>query len=277
MAVSQNLFPQDLTLQFLNLPAGFLPVVFFLFGACIGSFLNVCIFRLPRNESIVFPASHCPACNTKLKSADNVPIFSFLFLRGKCRYCQTAISWQYPIVELTTGILFALAVIRFGLQWNTFIALVLIPVSLVVSVIDLKVQIIPNVISLPGIGLGLAASLLPGSPLTFFNALSGMLIGGGLFYLVAVISKGGMGGGDIKLIAMFGAFLGWQKCLLTIFLGVLLGSIVGIALMLLKRKGRKDPIPFGPFLCIGALISLFYGQAMINWYLHLTIGKAGFW
>ncbi|MEW5804496.1 MAG: prepilin peptidase [bacterium] len=261
--MAKSLFPQILTLS------GSLPVVFFLLGSCIGSFLNVCIFRIPKEESIVFPASHCPNCNNKLKAYDNIPILSFLFLRGKCRFCRIPISWQYPVVELATGILFALAVVRFGLEWNTLIAFILIPVSLVVSVIDLRVQIIPNVISLPGIILGLAVSLLPGSPVHFLDALSGVLLGGGVFYLVAVVSKGGMGGGDIKLIAMFGAFLGWQKCLLTMFIGVLLGSAVGIVLLLLKLKGRKDPIPFGPFLCIGALVSLFYGQTIISWYLHL--------
>lgn len=264
MAVATNLLS-----QILIFPAA-LPVIFFLLGTCIGSFLNVCIFRLPNDESIVFPASHCPNCNNKLKAYDNIPILSFLLLAGKCRFCRTKISWQYPLVELATGILFALAAVRFGLSWNTLIALILISVSIVVSLIDLKIQIIPNVISLPGIGLGLAASLVPVSPVQFFNALTGMLLGGGIFYLVAVVSKGGMGGGDIKLIAMFGAFLGWQKCLLTIFVGVLLGSVVGIILMLLKRKGRKDPIPFGPFLCIGALVSLFYGQAIIRWYLQLN-------
>lgn len=248
----------------------FLPLVFFLLGTCIGSFLNVCIFRLPLNESIIFPSSHCPNCNNKLRPYDNIPLMSFFLLRGKCRFCRTKISWQYPLIELTTGLLFALAAIRFGVQWNTLIALVLISASLVISVIDLKIQIIPNVISLPGILLGLLASLLPFSSVHFLNALYGMLLGGGLFYLVAVLSRGGMGGGDIKLIAMFGAFLGWQNCLVTIFLAVLLGSIVGIGLMLLKRKGRKDPIPFGPFLCIGALISFFYGQEILHWYLNLS-------
>jgi leader peptidase (prepilin peptidase)/N-methyltransferase len=205
-----------------------------------------------------------------LKAYDNIPVLSFLLLRGKCRSCRTKISWQYPLVELATGIFFVLAVVRFGLSWNLLIALILIPVSIVVSVIDLKIQIIPNVISLPGILAGLAASLVPLSPVHFWNSLAGMLLGGGIFYLVAVVSKGGMGGGDIKLIAMFGAFLGWQRCLLTIFVGVLLGSVVGVVLMLLKRKGRKDPIPFGPFLCIGALVSLFYGQAIIQWYLRVN-------
>jgi leader peptidase (prepilin peptidase)/N-methyltransferase len=265
MAVAANLLS-----QILIFPCS-LPVIFFLLGACIGSFLNVCVFRLPRSESIVFPASHCLNCNNKLKAYDNIPVLSFLLLRGKCRSCQTKISWQYPLVELATGILFALAAARFGLSWDTLIALILISVSIVVSLIDLKIQIIPNTISLPGIVLGLAASLVPASPVHFLNALIGALLGGGIFYLVAVVSKGGMGGGDIKLIAMFGAFLGWQKCLLTIFAGVLLGSVVGIVLILLKRKGRKDPIPFGPFLCIGALVSLFYGQTIIRWYLYFNM------
>jgi len=264
-------------MQFLSQPTAVLAAVFFLFGTCIGSFLNVCIFRLPRRESIIFPASHCLSCGTKLKPIDNVPIISFLLLRGRCRSCQAKISWQYPLVELATGILFSLAFIRFGWQWHRLlVALILIPASLVVSVIDFRIQIIPNAISLPGIVLGLAVSLLPGSSVTFWNALSGMMLGGGLFYLVAVVSaallgKEGMGGGDIKLIAMFGAFLGWQRCLLTIFIGVFLGSAIGIILILLGRKDRKDPIPFGPMLCIGALVSLFYGQELIRQYLQFTI------
>ena len=260
---------ENLWSQLVIIP-GFLPIVFFILGATIGSFLNVCIFRLPRQESIVFPASHCMNCGTKVKPIDNIPFVSFLFLGGRCRNCHTKISWQYPLVEFLTGILFALAVIRFGLQWNTLIAVILISSSIVVSVIDLKIQIIPNCISLPGIVLGLLINLIPSSPVGFLNALYGMLLGGGLFYVVALVSRGGMGGGDIKLIAMFGAFLGWQNCLVTIFCGVLLGSFIGIILLLLRRKGRKDPIPFGPFLCIGALISLFYGGEIIYWYLHLA-------
>jgi leader peptidase (prepilin peptidase)/N-methyltransferase len=255
--------------NFLLVP-GLLPAVFFLFGTCIGSFLNVCIFRLPNEKSIIFPASHCLQCGTELKPVDNIPIISFLLLGGKCRSCHTRISWQYPLVELLTGILFALTALRFGWQWDTAVALILISASIVVSVIDLRIQIIPNVISLPGIVIGLLINLLPSSPLGFLNAVYGMLLGGGLFYLVALVSRGGMGGGDVKLIAMFGAFLGWKKCLLTIFLGVLLGALVGVVLMLLKRKGRKDPIPFGPFLCIGALISVFYGREIIFWYLHMS-------
>ena len=261
---------ENLVNQFLILP-GFLPAVFFIVGTCIGSFLNVCIFRLPRRESIIFPASHCMNCGTKLKPVDNIPLVSYLFLGGRCRYCRARISWQYPMVELLTGVLFTLAAIRFGLQWNTLIAVILISISIVVSVIDFKIQIIPNSISLPGIVLGLLINLFPSSPVSFLNALYGMALGGGLFYVVALVSKGGMGGGDIKLIAMFGAFLGWKNCLVTIFCGVLLGSLVGITLLLLRRKGRKDPIPFGPFLCIGALISLFYGREIIYWYLHLTL------
>ena len=261
---------ENLVNQILIIP-GFLPALFFILGACIGSFLNVCIFRLPRRESIIFPASHCMNCGAKLKVLDNIPLVSFLFLGGKCRYCHTKISWQYPMVELVSAILFALAAIRFGLQWNTLITVILISSSIVVSVIDYKIQIIPNSISLPGIVLGLLINLIPSSPVGFLNALYGMALGGGLFYVVALVSRGGMGGGDIKLIAMFGAFLGWKNCLVTIFCGVLLGSLVGVTLLVLRRKGRKDPIPFGPFLCIGALISLFYGREIIYWYLHLTL------
>lgn len=247
----------------------YLPFFLFMFGLCLGSFLNVCIFRLLRGESIVFPASHCLQCGHKLAVKDNIPLLSFILLRGKCRYCQTHLSFQYPIVELLTATLFALAGVRFGWQFQTITAIILISASLVISVIDLREQIIPHLISLPGIGLGLILSLLPFSPVHFTDALTGALLGGGLFFLIQVLSKGGMGGGDVNLIAMFGAFLGWQKCLLTIFVAVLIGSMVGGLLILLKQKGRKDPIPFGPFLCLGALVSLFYGQEIITWYFSL--------
>ncbi len=253
-----------------TLPPGILPLFFFVIGTCIGSFVNVCIFRLPRKESIVFPASHCMSCGTKLKATDNIPLLSFLFLGRRCRYCKSPIAWQYPMVEFITGLLFALSIFHFGWSWYTLIACILIPACMVVSVIDLKIQIIPNEISLPGIVLGLLINILPASPLGFLSALYGMLLGGGFFYLVALLSKGGMGGGDIKLIAMFGAFLGWKNCLVAIFFGVLLGSVVGIVLMLLRKKGRKDPIPFGPFLCLGTLIALFFGNQIIYWYLHFS-------
>ncbi len=242
----------------------------FLFGLMVGSFLNVCICRLPVQKSIVTPPSSCTHCQKPIKAYDNIPLLSFVILRGRCRYCGGAVSWQYPAVELITGLLFLGLAYRWGLSVQTFVYALLVCILLVVSVIDLQHQIIPDKITLPGMILGLGLSLFSLLPVDLVQSLIGLTVGGGILYAVAIVSRGGMGGGDIKLMALLGIFLGWQKVLLTIFLGVLLGSAVGIALMLLKSKGRKDKIPFGPFLGLGALISIFFGQEIIDWYLFIS-------
>ncbi len=259
--------------------------VSFLFGLIVGSFCNVCIHRIPREESIVTPGSRCPDCRTPIKPVDNIPLLSFLLLRGQCRSCGHRISWQYPVVELLTGSLFALTLFRFGLTWHTGIVLTFVAALVIVTFIDLEHQIVPDVITLPGITIGLAWSagtaLLStrGQPVTVgfsppapLEALLGTLLGGGILYLVAVLSRGGMGGGDIKLTAMVGALLGWREVLLTIFLGTLTGSVVALLLLASGRKGRKDPMPFGPFLALGAVLALFWGEELIAWYLRLFRG-----
>lgn len=243
--------------------------IIFLVGAIIGSFLNVCIYRLPLKLSIIFPNSHCTHCKKSIPFYFNIPILSFLFLRGKCHNCGGSIRWRYPLVELLNGLSYLYLFSIFGLTWLCLIYSLLLSALWVVTFIDLEHQIIPDTITLPGIGIGLlaASTVLPPG---FFNSLIGLLLGGGFFYLVAVLSRGGMGGGDIKLIAMIGAFLGWQDVLMTIFIGALSGSIVGVFLMLFKGKGRKYPVPFGPFLALGAVISLLWDQEILNWYISLV-------
>lgn len=249
-----------------------LHIISIIFGAIVGSFLNVCIYRLPREESIVFPGSHCPHCKISLRFYDNIPIISYILLRGKCRHCHHFISLQYPIIEGITALSFLFIFIHFGISLNSLIYFAFISALIVITVIDLYHQIIPDVLSLPGIGIGLLASLvLPN--ITFWESLIGIISGGGILLLVAsgyqwLFKREGMGGGDVKLLAMIGAFLGWKSVFLTIILSSFIGSFVGIILILIKGKNFKYAIPFGPFLSLGAVISLFYQSEIISWYLR---------
>jgi leader peptidase (prepilin peptidase)/N-methyltransferase len=242
------------------------------FGMVAGSFLNVCICRMPKDESVVSPPSHCPRCSYQIKWYDNIPLFSYLLLRGKCRGCGTHISLQYPLVELINGILTLLLFLRFGLTLD-FAALFLFCSALVViTFIDIEHQIIPDEISLPGIVIGFALSFFLNGH-GWLDSLIGILLGGGTLYLVAfgyhrLTGKEGMGGGDIKLLAMMGAFLGWKAVPFIIFTSSLTGSFVGVSIMLLKKKDSKLAIPFGPYLAFGALLYIFYGQPLIRWYLN---------
>jgi len=250
-----------------------LSVVSIIFGALIGSFLNVCIIRLPRAESIITPGSHCPHCKKPIKFYDNIPLISYILLKGKCRHCNGPISIQYPLIEGITALGSLSLFMKFGPSLSFFIYFAFVAALIVITVIDLYHQIIPDVISLPGIGAGLLASLvLP--QFTFFDSLIGALLGGGSLFLVATLyqwlfKREGMGGGDVKLLAMIGAFLGWKAVILTILLGSLVGSITGIIIMVLKGKDLKYAIPFGPFLSLGAVIALFYEAEIIHWYLYL--------
>lgn len=248
-------------------------LVFFL-GSIVGSFLNVCIYRIPRNISIVLPSSRCPVCNALIMPWDNIPIFSYLFLNGKCRICKSKISLKYPVVESLNGVFYVLILWRFEFEWHTLLYFIFCSMLIVISFIDLEFKIIPDKITMPGIPLGLIVGsfLLPDplmrySVLGFKSSILGFVIGGGLFYAVAIISRGGMGGGDIKMMAMVGAVLGWKAVLLVTFLGSFIGAIVGIFLIIFKGKGRKTKIPFGPFLALGSLITLFYGEEIFYWYL----------
>jgi leader peptidase (prepilin peptidase)/N-methyltransferase len=234
-------------------------------GAVIGSFLNVVIFRLPKQVSLAFPGSHCPACQSAIHWFDNVPMLSFLWLRGRCRACQASISPRYPAIEAVTAALFALAAGHFGLHLALAWAWLLIALLIVVTAIDLEHQLIPDRITLPGIVVGFVTSVATAQT-SWLDSLVGVLIGGGVFFLVILLSRGGMGGGDMKLGAMIGAFLGWKLTVLTIMLAVISGGLVGVTLLITGLRQRRDPVPFGPFLAVSALVSLFWGNQIIRWY-----------
>ena len=252
----------------------------FVVGAVFGSFLNMCIHRLPRSLSIVRPGSFCPHCQHKLYWFDNIPLISYLFLRGHCRYCHKLILLRYFIVELLTSSLFLLLFIRFDLSVSFFIFSLLILALILASFIDWEHYLIPDLVVYPGIVLGLLFNLIF-PELAFSNdslyalkeSFLGVLVGGGFLYLTAlageiVMKKEAMGGGDVKLLAMIGAFLGWRSVLLAIFFGSIIGSVVSLALIGLKIKKRTDYIPFGPYLSLGAVISLFYkGSTFLGYYI----------
>ena len=243
------------------------------FGTIIGSFLNVCIYRIPARQSIVSPGSRCPKCLSEICWYQNIPIISWIVLRGRCANCRIPISVRYPLVEGATGVLFLLVFLRFGWQAATPLYWLFVSALIVVTFIDFDHQIIPDVISLPGIPLGFFCSFfIPW--VGWLDSLLGILAGGGSLYLVAYIyealtKKEGMGGGDIKLLAMIGAFLGWKAILPVILLSSLLGTLVGIPLMLMQKADGKLALPFGPFLAVGALTTLFYGPELMRWYLSL--------
>lgn len=247
--------------------------VAFVFGAVVGSFLNVCICRMPRDESVVSPPSHCPKCAYRIRWYDNIPLFSYLFLRGKCRGCGTHISLQYPLVELLNGLLTLALFLRFGPTLPFLVLFLFCSALVVITFIDLEHQIIPDEISLSGIVLGFVFSFfLQGH--SWLNSLLGILLGGGSLLLVAysyqwLTGKEGMGGGDIKLLAMMGAFLGWKSVLFIVFASSLIGSVVGITMMLVQKKDSKLAIPFGPYLAFAAVMYIFYGSQLIDWYLAM--------
>jgi len=237
----------------------------FVFGAVIGSFLNVVILRLPNdNSSIAYPASHCPRCSTTLRWFDNIPLLSYALLLGRCRYCKTSISLQYPIVELLMALLSLAVYVRFDLTVTAAGYLLFCAALLAIIWIDIYHQIIPDTISLPGIVIGFCFSLIT-PVLTWQDSLIGLVAGGGSLYLIALFylllrKQDGMGGGDIKLLAMIGAFLGWQSLLFVVFFSSLTGAIVGIACIIRQGSGTAMRIPFGPFLSMAALMFLFFQE-----------------
>jgi leader peptidase (prepilin peptidase)/N-methyltransferase len=247
-----------------------------IFGAVVGSFLNVVILRLPDpGQSIIFPASHCPQCNSPLHWYENIPLLSYIFLRGRCSHCKCGISSQYPLVELTMALLTAALVYRFQLSTTTAGYFFFSAALLVIIFIDIRHQIIPDVISLPGIVLGFLFSLVSDT-LSWQSSLIGLLVGGGVLYAVAffyaLLRKiDGMGGGDIKLLAMIGAWLGWQSLPFVIFASSTTGAVVGIVAMRRQKKGGQTRIPFGPFLSLAALVYMFYSDKILYFYtLYLT-------
>lgn len=246
-----------------------------LYGAVVGSFLNVVILRMPLdNTSVVFPASHCPSCNTPLRWYENIPIISYLFLKGKCAHCNTSISLQYPIVELLMALLTAAVVQRFGLSLTGLGYFFFLAALLTIVWIDIHHQIIPDLISLPGVVIGFCFSFF-NSTVSWQSSLIGILAGGGILYSIAALyfilrKQEGMGGGDIKLLAMIGAFLGWQSLLFVIFFSSVTGTIVGLAAMVKQRKGGATRIPFGPFLSVAAMVYLFFNME-IHYYFRLYL------
>jgi len=236
------------------------------FGLVLGSFLNVVIARVPEGRSVWAPRSACPGCSTPIAWYDNIPIFSFLALRGRCRACGMAIPWRYPVVEAATGVAFLLAYHQLGPAADFLIAAALLAALIAITAIDLQHQIIPDVITLPGIVVGVAASLV-GGRVTWIESVIGAAVGGGIFLVIILVSGGGMGGGDMKLGAMLGAFLGWKLGLLALLLSVLSGGAVAIALLALGRKGRKEAIPFGPFMALGGAVAVLWGDRLLAWYL----------
>ncbi|MBA3014228.1 MAG: prepilin peptidase [Proteobacteria bacterium] len=232
----------------------------------VGSFLNVVILRLPNEgESIVLPPSHCPQCKALIRWFDNVPVISFLLLLGRCRHCRQPISWQYPAVELLMALLSYALCYRFGLSLDFLVYFLFCAALLVIIFIDLHHGIIPDVISLPGIVAGFAVSFIGVGGVTWQASGLGLLVGGGIFYAIAAgyylcAGRAGMGGGDIKLLAMIGAFLGWQSLPFVIFASALLGSVVGIGAMIKQKKGGKTVIPYGPFLAVASYGYLFFSR-----------------
>lgn len=261
----------------------FTSAVLFVFGAVVGSFLNVCIVRLPKGESLISPSSHCRACKTPILFYDNVPLLSYVYLRGRCRFCRELISPRYFVVELLMASLSVALFHRFGLGLPFVVEFVFVAALLVIAFVDLDVRIVPDIISVPGIGLGFlisvvifflgvdGLSVIP-SPM---SSLVGIVSGGGFLMLVAwayyfFTGIEGMGGGDVKLLAMIGGFLGWPSVPMTLFSASLTGSIAGLVLMVKTGSDGKFALPFAPFLCFGALIYIFSGKELIALFLPLN-------
>ena len=239
-----------------------------LVGAAIGSFLNVCIVRLPEGESVVHPRSHCPGCETPIRARDNIPVLGWLFLRGRCRSCGARISLQYPLVELTVALLWMAAVARYGASWQALSTALFFTLLLGIALTDARTYTIPDEFSLGGLVLGLGLAFAPGG-ITPQRALAGAALGFGLLWFVAVVGewafrKPAMGGGDIKMLAMIGAFVGPAGVLLTLFLGALFGSLIFGPISL--RTGKL--VPFGIFLALGAAVVEPWGGALTRWYVQ---------
>ncbi len=240
--------------------------IIFIFGLICGSFLNAVIFRLYEQKSFVKGRSFCPKCGQVLKINDLIPVLSFLMLKARCRYCKKSISWQYPMVEVSTGILFCLLYLIFGWSLAFGFYLILTSFLIIIFVYDLKYHLILDKVSIPAIILAIIFGLfLKISP---WDMVFGVLIGAGFFFLQFLVSKGKwIGGGDIRLGVLMGIMLGWQKVLLALFLAYFVGAVFSIVLIAMKRKKLKSHLPFGTFLTIGTFTALLWGQIIIDWYL----------
>jgi len=246
-------------------------VLIFILGLIVGSFSNVCIYRIPRNESIIYPASHCPKCRSKIKPFDNIPLLSYILLKGRCCNCKSKISLQYPIVEFLTGLTYLTIYLIYGLSIQSLIYIILSSALIIIAFIDLNQKIVPDIISLPGIVIGFIISFFV-PYISFINSAIGVLVGGGIILIIGmagsiIFKKEAMGGGDVKLAAMIGAFLGWKYIIISLFLGFFTGALAGIFLIVAKIKSREDMVPFGPFIVLGSFITLLWGEKIISWYL----------
>ena len=243
------------------------------FGLLIGSFLNVCIYRVPRKQSIVFLASHCTKCKTELKPLDLVPVFSYCFLKGKCKYCKMKIGSKYAIIELVNAVMYLFLFMKFGFSIEFLEFAILTSLLIVITSVDLESQIIPDefiVFGFAVIIIFIVISVFRGN-LELLNSGIGLLLGGGIFLLIAVLSNGAMGGGDIKLMALLGFWFGWQSILLIMFLSFVLGAIISVTLLLFKIKSRKDKIPFAPFIVLATILTLFFGNEIISFYINTIV------
>lgn len=255
----------------------FYAVVVFVMCVCIGSFLNVCIYRIPLGMPVGGRArSVCLKCKTPIAAYDNIPLLSYIILRGKCRHCKQRFSIRYFFVELLTGLLGLECFLTWGLTLTALVYFLFITVLIIITFIDIDHGIIPDVLSLPGIPIFFVLTWLFVPYMTWWNSLLGVLIGGGLLLGVSVAYKvvtkrDGMGGGDVKLLAMIGAIIGWQGVLFTIFVSAVLGTIAGVILMLKNRKSLSLSMPYGPFLALGSILYIFFGKAISDWYISLLI------
>lgn len=251
-------------------------IIAFIAGCILGSFYNVVIYRLPLGQSIVRPASRCPACGNAIAAYDNIPLVSYLLLGGRCRHCKVSISLRYPLVEGLSGLLALLLFRRYGLHPQLAIEFIFCSLLLIITMIDLDTFLIPDILSLPGIVLGLALSLFT-PRLLWWESLMGIILGGGVFYLIAagyalVRHKEGLGGGDIKLLGMIGAFIGWKGVAFTILVSSVSGTIIALPLMWRSGKGLGSTLPFGPFLAFGAIAYIFWGELFYRWYFSDLLG-----
>lgn len=242
--------------------------LFLIYGLVFGSFFNVVGLRVPKGESIVRPPSHCMVCDRNLTIKDLVPVFSYVFLKGKCRGCGTKIHWVYPVMELATGLLFAFAYYQLGFTLELVVALLFISLLVIITVSDIAYMLIPDKILLffliPLIVLRVFEPLSP-----WWDSIVGAVVGFGVLFFIAIVSKGGMGGGDIKLFFVIGLVLGWVPTLLTLFLASIIGTVIGVISLKRTKQGRKTPIPFGPSIAIAAIIAYFYGESLVDWYVNL--------
>lgn len=260
-------------------------ILAFIFGSIVGSFLNVCIHRMPLGESIVWPHSHCPKCKKKIPAYDNIPFLSYIILKGRCRFCKEKISIRYPLVELLTAIMFVLVFSRYRLSYDFFVYIIFICALLIATFVDIQHRIIPDEISIGGIILGFILNSIKGfqlKPIAYdlkpmLASLSGIIVGGGIIYLIGFLfdavyfkilkrppiqgETSSMGGGDVKLLAMMGAFLGWQKAIIIFFLAPFFGAVIGIINLVIKKD---HTIPYGPFLSLAAILSLFWADKIIS-------------